>query len=147
MANHDAEEALAILHAVLALGRRMRSERPDGAVTLSALSVLGTLGRSGPMLATQLAAAERLQPQSLTRIITGLERHGLIERMRSEIDGRALLIAVTDKGHAVLAGDLAARQAWLEQAMTTTLSVKERRILAAAARAMRKLAFSKGDTS
>lgn len=134
-------EALLLLRAVLALGRRLRAERPDGAVTLAAISLLGTLSRLGPMPAVQLAAEERLQPQSLTRIVAGLERDKLIERRKDPADQRALIIALTDKGKAVLANDLRARQAWLRDAMLTVLSGDERAALIASADIMLKLAF------
>ncbi|CAM3523442.1 HTH marR-type domain-containing protein [Bordetella sputigena] len=134
-------EALSLLRAVLALGRRLRAERPDGAVTLAAISLLGTLSRLGPMPAVQLAAEERLQPQSLTRIIAGLERDELIERRKDPADQRALIIALTDKGKTVLANDLRARQAWLRDAMLTSLSGDERAALIASADIMLKLAF------
>lgn len=134
-------EALFLLRAVLALGRRLRSERPEGAVTLAAISLLGTLGRLGPTPAVQLAAEERLQPQSLTRIIAGLQRDGLIERRRDPTDRRALIIALTEKGNTVFADDLRARQAWLRDAMLGALSEEERTALIAAADIMLKLAF------
>jgi len=134
-------EALSLLRAVLALGRRLRSGRPEGAVTLAAISLLGTLGRLGPMPAVQLAAEERLQPQSLTRIVAGLERDGLIERRKDLEDQRALIIALTERGRTVLADDLRARQAWLRDAMLRALSGDERAALIAAADIMLKLAF------
>lgn len=135
-------EERAILRAVLALGRRLRAQRPQGAITLSALSLLGTLARRGPLPASELAVAERLKPQSLTRLIAGLEKEGLIARRRSAEDGRALLVSLTAEGRAVLAADLAAREDWLAAAMARELTAAERRALAAAARAMMKLAFS-----
>lgn len=130
-----------MLRAVLALGRRLRAERPDGAATLSALSLLGTLHRLGPMPATKLAIEERLQPQSLTRLLAGLERDGLIERRRSDVDRRELTIAVTGKGRAVLAEDLHVRAAWLTKAMAQALAEDERSTLISAAAIVLKLAF------
>jgi len=135
------QEALSLLRAVLALGRRLRSERPEGAVTLAAISLLGTLGRFGPMSAVQLATEERLQPQSLTRIVAGLQSEGLIERRRDPADRRALIIALTDKGKTVLANDLHARQAWLRDTMLAALSEDERGTLIGAADIMLKLAL------
>lgn len=142
MSGKGTTEEMAIVRAVLALGRRLRAERTQGSVTLAGLSLLGTLARRGPLLAMELAAAERLQPQSLTRLIAGLERDGLIARRRSEADGRALSIMITDAGRAVLAADIAAREAWLRTAMAEVLSAEERASLATAAAAMMKLAFS-----
>jgi DNA-binding MarR family transcriptional regulator len=135
------EQALSILKAVLALGRRLRAERPEGTVTLSALSILGTLSRLGPIPATRLAVEERLQPQSLTRLVGSLERDGLIERQRSMVDRRALVIGLTEKGRSALAEDLNARQRWLRKAMATVLKHEERAGLTTAAQSMLKLAF------
>lgn len=97
------------------------------------------------MPAVQLAAEERLQPQSLTRLVGRLERDGLIERQRSEADRRALVIALTENGKAVLAADLNARRQWLRKAMATALTEEERAGLTTAARAMLKLAFHERD--
>lgn len=138
---------MSILQAILALGRRLRSERPEGAVTLSAISLLGTLRRLGPMPATKLAAEERLQPQSLTRMVASLEKDGLIERQRSKDDRRAVTIALTEKGRSVLAEDLRSRLKWLQAAMAEALSDEERASLIAAAAAMQRLAFHKGAKS
>lgn len=48
MANYSDDTAL-IVRGVLRLSRRLRSERPDASVSLSALGMLATLQRSGPM--------------------------------------------------------------------------------------------------
>ena len=141
MQSQSAEETASILHAVLALGRRLRAERPPQSVTLSALSILGTLTRLGPIPATRLAAEERLQPQSLTRIVATLEKDRLIARTRSESDRREINIAITKQGERVLTSDLGSRRVWLEQAITSVLSERERRLLFAASGVMLKLAF------
>jgi DNA-binding MarR family transcriptional regulator len=135
-----------IVRAVLALARRLRSERPAGGPSLSAIGVLSTLHRAGAMPATQLAVAERLQPQSLTRIIAGLERAGWIVRKRNPADRRELWIAVTRKGERVLGDEVRARQAWLARAMASILDPAERATLLAAAGAMLKLAGHDGET-
>jgi len=140
MMENGNKEALAILRAVLSLGRRLRAERPDGAVPLAALGILVTLARSGPMVATRLAAEERLQPQSLTRIVARLEEGGVIARTRSTTDRREIVIELTAKGRGMLADDLGARQRWLEAAMARALSEEERAALNAAVSAMMKLA-------
>lgn len=134
------DQATSILRGVLRLGRRLRAERPDGTTSLSALSILATLHRRGPMVAVALAAEERLQPQSLTRLIAGLERDGLIERTPNEADRRALVIAPTRQGLAVLAADMSARRRWLERAMTAALTDEERDTLVRASHIMLKLA-------
>lgn len=130
-----------IVRAVLALGRRLRAERPEGSPPLSSLSILGTLNRLGPMPANRLAAEERLQPQSLTRLIATLEKDGLIERTRGQRDRRERVMSLSAGGHALLDGDLRARRRWLEAAMADTLSAEERATLRRAADIMLKLAF------
>lgn len=135
------EEALPILKAVLALGRRLRAERPEGAATLSALSILGTLNRLGPIPAIHLAAEERLQPQSLTRLLASLEKDGHITRTRNVADRRETTIALTEQGRRLLVEDIRARRAWLEEAMAATLNASERELIFAAAGLMLKLAF------
>jgi DNA-binding MarR family transcriptional regulator len=134
------EQATQILRGVLWLGRRLRAERRQGSVPLSAIAILATLRRLGPIPATRLAAEERLQPQSLTRIITGLERDGLIERRPNEADRRELLVGLTRRGLKVLAADMRARRRWLEGAMAARLTAAERTALLKASAVMLKLA-------
>jgi DNA-binding MarR family transcriptional regulator len=135
-----------IARAVLRLGRRLRTERTGDSVSLSALAILGTLHRRGPLVAVDLASRERLKPQSLTRLLSGLERAGLIERQPSPIDRRARVIALTGKGRTILRRDLEARCAWLAGAIARTLSTGEREQLAKAAQLMLKLSEDTGST-
>ena len=134
-----------MLRAVLALGRRLRSERPVGGITLSGVSVLGTLSRTGPIVSNQLAEAERLEPQSLTRLLAELEEQGLISRARGEQDRREMRVALTESGRTLLTDDLRSRRAWLEKAMAGALNGRERQLLLAAAAAMSKLAQYEAD--
>jgi len=136
------EQSLHVLRGVLSLSRRLRSVRPPGSVTLSELSILAALHRLGPVPARQLAAEERLRPQSLTRIVRKLMRLRLITRTANPGDRREKLIALTVKGRRTLTDDLGARRAWLENAMAAALAGPERAQLRKAAVAMLKLAQS-----
>jgi len=147
MKNGNREHVASILRGVLSLGRRLRAERPQGSISLSAISILGTLKRLGPTAATRLAAEEGLRPQSLTRMIMGLERKGLISRTQSNADRREILIALTEKGRRVLVEDMNTRRAWLEAAIAAALTESERNVLFAACEIMRKLAFHDGPTA
>jgi DNA-binding MarR family transcriptional regulator len=129
----------ALLRGVLRLGRRLRAERPRCRVSASGIGLLSTLNRLGPMPAARLADEEGLQAQSLTRIISSLEREGCIERQRSETDRREIVIALTLHGQAALADDMRGRRLWLEHAMATGLTEAEREALLQAAEAMLKL--------
>jgi DNA-binding MarR family transcriptional regulator len=99
------------------------------------------------MPATQLAAAERLQPQSLTRIIGSLERAGWITRKRSATDRREIAIALTARGRRVLDGEVRSRRAWLSRAISAVLTPAERATLAEAAEVMLKLANHEVDAA
>jgi DNA-binding MarR family transcriptional regulator len=137
----ETDEAL-ITRAVLRLGRRLRAARPPGAIGFAALAMLTTIARLGPVPAARLAAEERLQPQSLTRMLEALERDGLIERRPGTADRRTRLVAISDAGRAALAYDLEARRRWLERAMAATLTPGERQRLKEAAALMLRLADS-----
>ncbi|HEX3836487.1 MAG TPA: MarR family transcriptional regulator [Steroidobacteraceae bacterium] len=129
-----------IMAAVLHLSRRLRAQRPASSVSLSQLSVLGTLNRLGAMPAARLADHERLQPQSLTRMIAELEADELIVRRRGTADRRTLIIELTAKGQLALVRDIGARREWLERAMAATLGPTERALLQLSADVMLKVA-------
>ena len=134
------DDTALIVRGVLRLSRRLRSERPDSTVSLSAIGMLSTLHRSGPMPAARLAQAERLQPQSLSRLIAQLDRDGLIKRRPGKEDRRTLILEITEAGRRALSHDMTARRAWLESAMRKVLVPGEREMLAHAAVAMLRLA-------
>ena len=84
--------------AAIHLLRRVRKQDAasgEGPARLSALSVL-VFG--GPVTLGDLAAAERVRPPTMTRIVTGLERSGLAQRMADPADSRRVRIRATGKG-------------------------------------------------
>lgn len=114
--------------------RRMRSMRGDHGVSASKLSILGRLARAGrPLTATELAALERLQPQSLTRIIADLDANGFIVRTQNAQDRRQLDIAISQAGLDLILADARRQSRWLADAMTHQLTPAERAILLLAA--------------
>lgn len=123
-----------------ALSRRLRSLRAGHGVSGSKLSVLGWLERARrPLTASRLAELERLQPQSLTRIIAELEGDGFIRRREDEADHRQLLIEITAKGHDLLVEDARRQNRWLVQAMVKELTPAERDLLRIAASLLDRL--------
>lgn len=133
------EDAALIVRGILSLNRRLRAARPPGSVSLSGLGILGTLRRKGPMPAARLADEENLQPQSLTRLLAGLEEDGLIERTTGVTDRREKLVALTAHGLSVLVADIEARSRWLSVAIED-LEPQERDTLLHAAILMARLA-------
>lgn len=98
---------------VMRLGRRLRQQRPDDRLTPSQIAALATLDRSGPLTLGELAAAEHVQPPSMTRITTALEELGLVSRSPHPSDKRQVYFAPTQAGAKLLAEDRKRRDAWL----------------------------------
>jgi DNA-binding MarR family transcriptional regulator len=67
-------------------------------MSLTATSTLSTLDRTGPRRITDLAAVEGVAQPSMTVLVGGLERSGLVERRADPTDGRVALVAVTEAG-------------------------------------------------
>lgn len=123
----------------LRLARRLRAERPAGALSANKVLVLAHLRHAGPSTPGQIAAAERQRPQSLTRTFTELERDGLVSRSRSAEDRRASVLELTAAGLQALAADMAERDAWLTGAIAE-LTEAEAGLLGIAGRLMNRLA-------
>ena len=70
-----------------------------GPARLSALSVLMF---GGPKTLGELAAAERVKPPTMTRIVAGLKRAGLARIEKDAHDARRVRITATAKGSQVL---------------------------------------------
>ena len=140
MINPVTEPVSLLLRGIMSLSRRLRTERPPGSLSLSGLGILGTLHRRGALVATQLAIEERLQPQSLSRLLVDLERARLIARTRSKLDRREIQITLTEKGRQALIEDMSARRAWLNNTLDCALTAAERKTLLAASLIMLKLA-------
>jgi DNA-binding MarR family transcriptional regulator len=108
-----AELASLLRPALLRLTRLVRNQRVDVSVTLTQLSAMGTLSKSGPMSAGELAACERVQPPSMSKVLSTLEERGLVRRAVHPDDRRQVILAITDKGEALLDSERRTRDAWL----------------------------------
>ncbi len=60
-----------------------------------------------------LAAAERVQPPSMTRVIASLSDLGMVERQPHPSDRRQAIVNVSADGVEVVAAEFAARKEWL----------------------------------
>jgi DNA-binding MarR family transcriptional regulator len=131
--------AVALRRGTTGLGRRLRAERSSAALSSNKLAVLGHLHRRGPLSPGTITAAERQQPQSMTRVFAELERAGLITRTTSPDDRRAAVLALTEQGRGALVADMAERDAWLAEALAD-LTPAEVRLLRIAGELMEQLA-------
>src|ERR1700748_1093875 len=112
------------------LGQLMRRLRAEHRFPLSHGAVLGRLDRQGPLSTVELAAAERVRPQSLGQTLADLETQGLVTRRPDEADGRRTLLELTDAGRQTLAEDRARREGWLAEALEHEFSAEEQEVLA-----------------
>jgi len=113
----SAEFVAQIRRGTTRLARRLRLERPADSPGSTKVAVLAHLHRWGPATPGELAAAERLQPQSLTRVIADLAQDGMLTRRRDERDRRQSVLEITDEGRTALIADMQARDRWLAQAI------------------------------
>jgi DNA-binding MarR family transcriptional regulator len=126
--------------AVLRLARRLRKHDLAG-LTPSQLSTLATVGKSGPVRLGDLAAAERIAPSTLTRLINVLESLGYVRRVADTGDARAYLVSLTDPGRDALERIKDEATSLLTDILTT-LPPDQLAALAAALPALEQLAGS-----
>ncbi len=62
-----------------------------------------------------LAARERVQPPSMTRVIASLHELGLVERTPHPTDGRQIIVTLSEAGSELLADEAQAREVWLTE--------------------------------
>lgn len=124
--------------------RRLRQQTPTDGLTLTQLSALSVVWREGPLTAGDLAVKEQVRPPSITRVLTGLESLGLIERSDNPRDGRQVLVKITDEGDRRLSEYVRARELWLERQLAA-LTQEEREVLARASGLLDRLAAQHDD--
>src|SRR5919198_3086074 len=125
MRSPAAELAALLRPSLLRLTRLVRNQRVDTSVTLTQLSAMGTLRKRGPMSPGDLAACERVQPPSMTKVLASLEEKGLVRRAPHASDRRQAVITLTDRGLELLDSERRARDAWLARRLAA-LTAEER---------------------
>jgi DNA-binding MarR family transcriptional regulator len=121
------------------LNRSLRRTRPIGKLTPSQLSALVSLELAGALTPRELADIERVQPPTMTRVISKLEDLGFVQRTPHPTDGRQVILSATKSGHALLSNNKRARDAWLAERLAT-LSEAERKTLSQAAEILEGIA-------
>jgi DNA-binding MarR family transcriptional regulator len=95
----DLEATADRLHsAAIHLLRRVRREDAIMAEAPARLSALSVLVFGGPMSLGDLAAAEQVKPPTMSRVVAGLERNGLVQRFADFSDARRVRLCATVKG-------------------------------------------------
>src|SRR5258706_1406283 len=124
--------------AAIHLLRRLRVE--DKAMGLSGprTSALSVIVFRGPVTMSALAEAEQVRRPTMTRLVDGLERRGLVRRVSHAADGRVQLVEATAAGKRLLNTGRARRVARLLRDIAH-LSGEDQRVLARAAEIMESL--------
>jgi DNA-binding MarR family transcriptional regulator len=122
------------------LGRLVRRLRAERRFPLSHAAVLGRLDRQGPQSVSDLAAAERVRPQSMAQTVGELEAGGLVQRRPDPDDRRRALVELTDEGLAMLETDRRHSEGWLARAIRDELTTDEQALLHHAVEVLGRLA-------
>jgi DNA-binding MarR family transcriptional regulator len=95
------------------LARRMRQRTSELSPTQGA--ALATIDCHGPLTPSELAARERIQRPTATRVVARLEEAGLVQRTADPEDRRSSLLATTPAGAELLASVRDRKDAYLAQ--------------------------------
>lgn len=114
------------------LRRRLKETYDVQGLTPSQTSVLSRLDKDGDASASDLAAAERVRPQSIATTLATLDERGLIERRPDPADGRRQLVSVSAAGRAFLADKRRAGEEWLARSFQDRYTEEERQAIIAA---------------
>lgn len=123
----QAELAARLRLVVMRLARRLRQQAPE-ALSPSQLSVLSTLESHGSLTPTELAAAERVKPPTITRVVAILEEAGLVRRKSDPGDRRSSRVELTARGRELIERDRRRKTAYLAKQIAK-LSEEEVRAL------------------
>ncbi|MGO9751098.1 MAG: MarR family winged helix-turn-helix transcriptional regulator [Solirubrobacteraceae bacterium] len=122
------------------LGRVVRRLRAEPGPPVGRLAVLGRLDRDGPSSISDLAARERMRPQSMAQTVHDLEHGGFVSRRPDPADGRRHFIELTPAGLDLLQATRTRRESWLSGALERELDADERALLHEALVLLRRVA-------
>jgi DNA-binding MarR family transcriptional regulator len=128
--------------AIARTARRLRQEAGED-LSPSQTTALATIDRHGPLTPSELAARERIQRPTVTRVIARLEERGLVQRTRDPQDGRSSLVALAPAGRELLARGRTRKDAYLARRLRE-LDAEERAALERAAAILERLLEEEG---
>ena len=114
------------------VGRLIRRLRAEPGPPVAQMTVLSRLGRDGPASVSDLAAAEKMRPQSMAPIVRDLEDAGLVQRRPDPDDRRRALVELTATGAGTVGATRARREDWLTEKLDRELDPEERERLRSA---------------
>jgi DNA-binding MarR family transcriptional regulator len=135
----EAELAAVLRPSLTRLSRLIRIQRADMSVTLTQLSAMVALEKNGPLSPGELAAYERVQPPSMTKVLALLEERGLVHRTVHPTDRRQAIIEISQAGLELIDSERRSRDRWLTEQLHN-LSDAERALLRGIVPVLDKLA-------
>lgn len=123
--------------AVTRTARRLRQETGLD-LTATQVAALAGIERYGPQTPSEIAARERIQRPTATRLIARLEQRGLVVRTRDSADGRVSVITLTDEGRRLVREQRNRKTAFLARRLET-LDASERELLERASRLLERM--------
>ena len=132
--------------AAIHLLRRLRRQDEAMGLTAARASALSIMVFGGPVTIGKLAAAEQVSAPTVTRLVVGMERDGLVRREGDPADGRVVWVHATAKGTRLLhegrrrrvealAADIAALDAADRRTLGAAADILERLLIPPAAQA------------
>jgi DNA-binding MarR family transcriptional regulator len=122
------------------VGRVIRRLRAEPGPPFGQLAVLGRLDRAGPASISDLAAADRMRPQSMAQTVHDLEEAGLVSRRPDPTDGRRSFVELTPAGLETLQTTRAQREDWLTRTLDRELDADQREALREVLTLLRRVA-------
>ena len=97
----QADLAVRLRLVIARTARRLRQQAGEE-LSPSQATALATIDRHGPLTPSELAARERIQRPTATRLIARLEEAGLVDRTPDPLDRRSCVVSLTPAGGELL---------------------------------------------
>ncbi|MFL9482523.1 MarR family winged helix-turn-helix transcriptional regulator [Chitinophagaceae bacterium LWZ2-11] len=119
--------------------RQFRKRTIGYNISMTEHTTLAFIDLHGAILASELAALERVTAQSMSQIINHLQELGYVTKKISEQDKRKVFISLSQEGKAMLTEVRNARTEWLATAINDKLTSDEKKVLEQAVLILKKL--------
>src|SRR6185312_14348042 len=101
--NSSKVETAELLHsAAIRVLRMVRTEDAQAGIGPAQLSALSVLVFGGAKTVSELATLEQVRPPTMSRIVEGLVRKKLVQRVEDETDRRTVRVSTTAKGEKLM---------------------------------------------
>ena len=137
-ASPNADLADRLHSAAIHLLRRLRRQDDASGLPAPQLSALSVIVFGGPITLGALATAEQVRPPTITKVVSTLEKAGLVEREVDSEDRRVVRVRSTARGARLLQEGRQRRVAMLAGSLAD-LSVTDRALLERATSVLEKV--------